>query len=106
MEMKDWLKALRKCKRVQIHTANSNIKVYRYQNGKLILLRSNKKCKCCGNTQTDSVIVSFNKPTKLTIFQANTLFLMFAKQEKPVDYAEYHKCPAGKEFIESIVEVI
>ena len=62
-------------------------------------------CKHCNHDNTESVVVVFNEPERLSIFQAGLLFCLFRLNRRPVDYASYHKSPAGKRFIENIVSV-
>lgn len=51
------------------------------------------------------VKVKFNTlPEHLTIFEAGLLYCT-CKGIKPYDYAQYHKCEAGKRFIESIESI-
>ena len=93
--------------------ANINLKVYRNQEHKyfkLIYVREEKICPYCKRGFNDSIentlIVYFKDlPQHLTIFQASMLFLVFKLKKKPCDYAKYHKCPAGKKFIENIVKI-
>ena len=55
------------------------------------------------NSENDNVvIVIFKKSHPLTIFEANMLYSVWVRGKKPADYASYHKCPAGKEFIQNI----
>lgn len=63
------------------------------------------KCPTCKREDVMEVRVSFSKPQQLTIFQAGMLFSLYCLNKKPRDYAQYHKCIAGKEFIESIKEI-
>lgn len=64
------------------------------------------KCKKCKHAREEAVFVKFkNNPEKLSVFQVNLLFSLFYVNQKPSDYASYHKTIAGKEFIESIEEV-
>ena len=60
-------------------------------------------CKTCSKLSFKAVRIKFDRYTKLSIFQADLIFMLFAENKIPKDYADYHKCKAGKEFIESIV---
>ena len=56
-------------------------------------------------TKTDilnQVLVIFKKSCALTVFQVNTLFEIWVRGMTPMDYAAYHKCQAGIEFIDNI----
>lgn len=69
-----------------------------------------KVCKHCGADLTTnehlSLKVEFNATQEpLSVFQAYLLWMMFKTKQIPYDYASYHKCIAGKRFIENIKEV-
>jgi hypothetical protein len=51
------------------------------------------------------LLVKFNDSHVLTIFEHDLLYFLFILKEKPADYANYFKCPAGKEFMDSIISV-
>lgn len=42
----------------------------------------------------------------MSIFQAELLYMLYVQNRKPSDYAGFHKSPAGRKFIENILEVI
>lgn len=63
----------------------------------------NKPCKCCGCSIEKELIITFFKPSKpLTIFEADLLWAIYVLGKRPADYASYHKCEAGRSFIENI----
>jgi hypothetical protein len=68
-------------------------------------LSTKEKCSKCGHEKKTEVIAWFKKPVRLTIFEAEMLFAVFGLGRRPLDYANYHKCPAGKEFVESIDDI-
>jgi len=52
------------------------------------------------------IIIQWETPqNNLSVFQAGLLFMLFALKKKPNDYAAYHKCIAGVEFISNIKNV-
>lgn len=63
------------------------------------------KCSQCGHEDYDFLTVEFYKPHRVTIFEAGLLFMVFAQNRRPIDYASYHDCPAGREFIENIKSI-
>jgi len=81
--------------KVKTNSEHTHMRIYR-----------DNECKHCGHITMESVIVTFKKSQRLSIFQAGLLFSLFYLNRKPVDYASYHKCPAGKEFIDNINEVV
>lgn len=69
-----------------------------------------KICKHCGTDLTkneyNELIVEFKEHQEpLTVFETYMLWMMFKMKLIPYDYANYHKCIAGKRFIENIKEL-
>ncbi|MEM2618619.1 MAG: hypothetical protein QW356_03925 [Candidatus Hadarchaeales archaeon] len=62
-------------------------------------------CKRCGRPFTERVVVEFERPQRLSYFQAYLLFSVFAMGRRPYDYADYHRCSAGAEFVSNISRV-
>jgi hypothetical protein len=63
---------------------------------------SDKKIYLIMDDLGSGVKVQFDANQKgLTIFEASLLYLL-SKGKIPMDYAAYHKCPAGIEFFDSI----
>jgi len=52
----------------------------------------------------EGVRVKFKNKRRITQFEA-VLLLSFFTGKKPNDYADYHKCIAGKEFFDSIKSI-
>jgi len=65
----------------------------------------NKPCKVCGCSNEKELVITFFSPQKLTIFEADLLWAIYVLGKRPADYAGYHKCVAGKRFIENIKNV-
>jgi len=107
MEINKWLEILKETKKTTRGTANI---VEHYS----VRIRSNPEnknqnmiygfetCNCCRHNHSKDIIVEFKEDQKLTIFQVGLLYSIFIKNRKPSDYANYHKCIAGKRFIENI----
>lgn len=68
-----------------------------------------KPCRTCGHTpeKKNIIKVTFKEPLKngLTVFQSELIYLVWFKGALPLDYASYHTCEAGKEFIQNIEEI-
>lgn len=113
MKEEQFLNDLNKCKGSVFQTGEI-VLICKVRNNKrnwVITEKEKKKiCPYCHtnlNLIKNEVEVLFNKPMEsLTIFQAGLLFFMYSQRHiKPIDYANYHKFIAGKEFINSIIEV-
>lgn len=57
------------------------------------------------NRNKVGVRVLFHEPQKLTIFEAELLYDLYFLNRRPPDYANYHKCKAGKKFIANIKSI-
>jgi hypothetical protein len=53
----------------------------------------------------NGIMVKMNRPHTMTIFERDLLYLLFIKRKKPIDYANYFNCQAGKDFMDSINSV-
>jgi len=106
MEIEKFLSFVRNAKRTNILSGYSNFKVWRKENVYEIL--NKQVCKSCGSVRKERLFISFKKLQSLTIFQCDLLFYLFVRNQLIRDYANYHKCEAGKKFIENIerIEVI
>ena len=49
----------------------------------------------------EGIVVKTDKEY-LTVFEVALLYSVYHKNQKPADYAGFHRCVAGKEFIEGI----
>jgi hypothetical protein len=101
MKIKEFLYILRESKFSNILTGFIIVKVERKrdmnfpsQKVPLFLISS-------GDHQ-EKVLIEFYKEHRMTIFEAEMIFSLFALNKKVMDYANYHKCQAGKEFIKNI----
>jgi len=113
MNIDKWVSKLEECKQGLTMAHLENVKVSRNTENKVYFITKKlepKVCRCCGTdlskVSSPSIEVHFyDLPEHLSIFQANLLYLIFNKRTIPVDYARYHKSPAGQKFILSIREV-
>lgn len=107
MEIDIFLSLLKKAKPSLIQTGYTDIKVRLTSNPLERIIFSSDVCNCCKRTTNETkLLVSFKKLQRLTIFQAEMLFMVVVQEKKPRDYADYHKCIAGKEFIENINNLV
>jgi len=79
-----------------------DIKVSGDKDHKTMKIYRNHTCSHCNHTTIERLFIKFKEPHRLTIFEAGMLFSVFVLNRKPTDYAQYHKCIAGKNFIENI----
>ena len=90
MEMEEWMKHLKECKG--------------YKDIKINDLRAIRRDGEVNLTYRDKV-VEVKTEKHLTYFEAKLLVAMFGYKKLVRDYAKYHKCEAGKEFIKQIKSV-
>ena len=111
MDLNEWILKISDCKK-GTQTGGLNLKVRSYSNfprvKEIYEDAEIKKCKCCGTLIKERYIkvIFNNEPKPLSVFQAELLFMVYLLDKLPYDYAQYHKCKAGKEFIENIKEVL
>lgn len=118
MEIEQFLSKLKECKKSNIQTGYSNrigdLKIIVNLNRTIFHIckkQTKNVCSKCGcnlnKSENNEIIVIFNKQQKknLTVFETYLLFMMYKFKLIPYNYANWHKCIAGKEFIENIKEV-
>jgi len=107
MEMDKFLSILKNAKQSQV-LSNTLIELKRISPTEIYLYRAERqKGEHYKEEMHKGVKVLFNNCQEgLTIFQAGFLFYLFAVNKKVYDYAEYHKCKAGQEFITNIKEAL
>lgn len=94
---------LRKSKPCGIPTGYTNVKVRRTDSHLTKIIFSEDVCNCCKRQLHEKrLIVKFKTDKKLTIFEADMLWMVLVEGKLPRDYVNYHKCVAGREFIENI----
>jgi hypothetical protein len=119
MQIKEFEKKIKECKRTDRRVDSLKLKVIHYtdtnkweisemskdipERDKIILKKYNI------NLQQETINplkIKFKKPIDyLTVFEAGMLYFIFIKKQITYDYASYHKCIAGKRFIENIKEI-
>lgn len=104
MKVDEFVKKLKEAKLTQTETAFFNVKVKRFDDG-VIKIYKEEKCKYCKVVDYRAVEISFHKEHTLTIFEAGLLYALYILNKKPKDYANFHKCIAGKRFIENIKSI-
>lgn len=82
-----------------------DIKVVSNQKHTVLKIYRDIHCRHCNHSSNEVVIVQFKEPHHLTVFETGLLFSLFYHNRRPIDYASFHKCVAGKRFIENIVNV-
>jgi len=106
MQLSEWSTILKNAKQGSLLTGSSGLEVKVFSNREHtdFTIRSNVvTCHKCNTTCAKSVRVTFKKAIEhFTVFEAGLLYYLFCLNKKPVDYAGYHNCVAGKEFIENI----
>lgn len=111
MEIQQFINRVKACQKKDSYSIAKNLKVYRYSDAEIEIReeKEQKICSKCGNDLSKnprSIKVLFNNSNEnLTIFQVEILFDIFVYNRIPLDYANYHKCEAGRKFIENIKEI-
>ena len=84
-----------------------DVKVVKYYSLNRFKVYRDEKCPKCDKAISDSVTIDFFNPIEhLTIFEAQMFYKIFVLNKKPYDYADFHKSPYGKEWIENIKNVV
>lgn len=105
MELAKWLTILKNAKAGSLLTGGSiPVKVFANAEHTELTIRSDiTTCHKCNTKCPEYVKVTFKEPKhNLTVFEAGLLYYLFSRNKKPIDYAGYHTCVAGKRFIENI----
>jgi len=105
MRIEDFKKRIKQAKMTNKETGFLNVRVKTNLDRTRQIIYKEDVCACCGIKNRTGVRVIFNRPRHLTIFEAGLLYALFVQNKKPKDYAGYHRCEAGKEFIENIKEI-
>ena len=106
MQIEKFVKKLKECKRIQTQTGFFKVKVKVNKERTEAYIYNREVCSKCKRIEEKGVRVDFNKPQEnLSIFQVEMLYSLYCLNKKPLDYASYHKCQAGKEFIENIKKI-
>ncbi len=107
MEIQKFEEILEKTKPSSIITAQfKDLKLKTNHEHTVQIVYTEELCKSCNRSLSSKKVgVEFFKPHQLTIFEAVMLYMVFVDNKMPRDYARFHKCPAGKEFVENIKEI-
>ena len=57
------------------------------------------------DSENKGILIKFKNTYHLTIFEHDLLYFLLILKKKPVDYAKYFKCVAGKRFLDNIDEI-
>ena len=108
MELSEWIDNLKGKKMltdIQVIKLQRELKIVRRDNNIIAIVRLSV-CRCCRRSLGKKVVVEFkNAPHHFSIFQSYLLFCLFGLDRKPYDYANYHNCVAGREFIQNIKDI-
>lgn len=103
MELSEWISKLKSCKVTQKVTSQWHVTLYRMVNDNHIHLRGKEDvCKCCKRALGNLLCVKLEVAHRMTVFEAECIYAMFLKNQRPADYANFHKLPSGQRFIENI----
>ena len=113
MELEQFLLKLKGCKKSETSTGSKyDLRVTVNLDRTIFHIEQKLKkniCSKCGYDLTKEnigITVRFNKPQKhLTIFETYLLFMVYRFKLIPYDYASWHECIAGQEFIKNIAMV-
>lgn len=105
MKMEEFIEKIRTTKFTPTQTGFFDTKVKTNKEHTIQTIYTEKICSKCKRPISNSVTVEFFKPHQLTVFEADLLYVVYCLNKKPADYASYHKCVAGKEFIENIKSI-
>ena len=105
MKLKKFVDKLKKCKKTSVHTGFFNCKMKSSNEKNVKFVYRTDKCSKCKKKEFQLIQVRLFENCDLTIFQTEMLFALFRLNKKPFDYANYHKCIAGKKFIKNIESI-
>jgi hypothetical protein len=97
MELEKFLSYLKKTKKSNKETAQIFSRCFSSGGSDFRIILANDSSK--------GIRVVFKRLHSPTVFEANMLLMVFAMGRCPIDYARYHKCISGKQFIENISSI-
>ncbi len=112
MKIEDWKKILSKSKLSWKTTGTAKYKVVKHPKGLkwcIYDFASMHRCKTRGHCPNLPKVleITFTKPREhLTVFEVEMLAMLILENKRVRDYAEWEKCPYGKEFIENIDTIL
>lgn len=109
MEMNKFIEKLKSCKKTEYDSSHFNykdeVRIYSYSDTHKEI-RMEKFCMKCNHAEIKSGIsIHFKISHQLTIFECGLIVFMYAYNQIPSDYAQYHKTKSGQEFIDNIIGV-
>lgn len=106
MKYEEFLDKLKNAKNGSVTTGSFDLKAFSNKDRTEQTIRCiEKKCHYCNHQLSTEMKVEFYKTQHLTIFESSLLYYLFCRNKKPLDYAKYHNCVAGKRFIKNIKKV-
>lgn len=112
MEIEEWKQRIMSAKPSICCYEREEHKVLKAQDGLRWFIYDSStmgKCKTCGHctTKPRTLSITFYKPIEsLTIFEVEMISQLYFHNKRVGDYAQWHKCIAGKEFIKNIDTII
>lgn len=97
MELEKFLSYVKKAKITKI-SGSRNLTVFVSEDKKLYEIRDN-------NNISKGLQIRFTRPHRFTIFESELLMFLFIENKLVADYARFHKCKSGQEFISCIDKV-
>lgn len=107
MEIEKWTEIIKKTKRSNNSTTIIGLTAKANQENTKWLISKKEKIKTPTGIKNKIYFIELElyKAKHLTIFEVELIYMIFVLNKKPYDYASYHKCQAGKEFIENIKNI-
>lgn len=108
MNYEEFVKNIKEAKKIQRETGGitTELQVTRSPDGLKRTISKSFTCKHCGHSEWQFVKVTFKTvPERITIFEAGMLFSVFHDNKLPKDYADFHKCQHGRQFIDNIEKI-
>lgn len=107
MRYEDFVEKIKGAKKVQKQTGTmaTELNLYGGKNNPVKTITREYTCPTCKHCNKEKVYVQLKRPQPLTIFQVAMLFMVYYQNKLPADYAYYHRCEAGRKFIDNILEI-
>jgi len=106
MDYQEFVAKVEGAKHTQTHTGYvEDLKLYSSADRTTYTQVRKHLCRCCGHDDEKRQTIRFKRGQTLSVFENDLLWLVFAEGRRPADYGQYHKCVAGKRFIENIENI-
>ena len=102
MKITEFVELVKKAKKGSF---NTKPKLTRCIDTNIYSIREVCECTKCNSHSETGIKVIFKSQVQMSIFQVAMLYALFHDNKLLSDYAQYHKCKAGQEFIENIVSI-